>query len=401
MTERDRRSFEAQDFGWLVALSLVFFALVAGVFWREERTDWAPIQKRFREILEKNGHVDEARAFREGIRQIWNPELDVVDRCVTCHLGYDWVGTLPADLPQPFAPHPPLPYLDKHPFARFGCTPCHGGEGWATQIEAGHGGDEHWAAPLLSRKLAESYGLSEGQLMQMRCNSCHRHDASTPGMEDINLAKALFKKKKCLVCHTVEGKGGLTAPELTYHGDKNPELFDYTHVTGVKTTFNWEVQHLLNPETFFPRTIMPTFGFEPGQARALALLLMSWKKRDFPPQYIPVPEEAAAAPVTAVREVKEPPAVAGAEPGREIFRTRGCNKCHTVGEGRLIGPDLKGIGSRRAEDWLRSWLADPAAMIRSHPELARWPDEFDEIVMPNQNLSSQEIDALIAYLGKL
>lgn len=401
MTKPDRRSFEAQDFGWLAAFSFVFFALVVGAFWREERTDWAPLQERFREILETHGQVDAARAFRVRIRQIWIPELDVVDRCVSCHLGYEWGVALPADLPQPFAPHPPLPYLDKHPFAQFGCTPCHGGQGWATETKAAHGGDEHWAEPLLSPKRAESYGLSEGQLMQMRCNSCHRRDTSTPGMEDINLAKALLKKKKCITCHTIEGRGGLIAPELTYHGDKDPELFNFDHVTGVKTVFNWEVQHLLNPDTFFPQTTMPTFGFEPGQARALGLLLMSWKKQNLPPQYIPAPEEAAAAPVSAVREVKEPPAVAGAESGREIFRTHGCNKCHSVGEGKVIGPDLKGVGSKRPEDWLRSWLADPAAMIRSHSELGRWPDEFDEIVMPNQNLSSQEIDALVTYLRKL
>ena len=83
MTEPGRRSFEAQDFGWLAALSFMFFALVVGAFWREERTDWAPLQERFREILEKHGQVDAARAFRVRIRQIWIPELGVVDRCVS------------------------------------------------------------------------------------------------------------------------------------------------------------------------------------------------------------------------------------------------------------------------------------------------------------------------------
>ena len=55
------------------------------------------------------------------------PELNRVDRCVTCHLGYEWGGVLPASLGVPLVPHPPLPYLDAHPFPQFGCTVCHGG----------------------------------------------------------------------------------------------------------------------------------------------------------------------------------------------------------------------------------------------------------------------------------
>ena len=61
------------------------------------------------------------------------------------------------------------------------------------------------------------------------------------------LGKQLFKKKKCLVCHAVEGRGGATGPEITYYGDKNPELLDFSHVTGEKTMFNWNYQHLMTP----------------------------------------------------------------------------------------------------------------------------------------------------------
>ena len=82
----------------------------------------------------------------------------------------------------------------------------------------------------------------------MRCNYCHRHDVATPGMDQINAAKKLFKKKKCIVCHTVEGRGGATAPEITYFGDKDPELVDFSHVTGVRTLFNWNYQHLMAPD---------------------------------------------------------------------------------------------------------------------------------------------------------
>ncbi len=394
-----RESTESRDFPWLVILSLAFFALVAVVFWREFNTEWAPRENQFRKILEEHGQIDDARRFTVGIKQIWNPELGVVDRCVTCHLGYDWGSVLPADLPEPYTPHVQLPYLEKHPFVRFGCTVCHGGQGWATEEDDAHSGGEHWGDPMLSKELAASYQLTVGQMVQMRCNFCHRHDVSTPGMDEINLAKKLVQQKRCRICHTIEGKGGMVGPELTYEADKSPELLDFSHVTGEKTMFNWEYQHLINPEKVSPGTTMPTFGFKPEEARALVLMMLSWKHVSYPPQYIPSPVEAA--PLQVVRVPAEAPIIPGAEEGRKVFQTRGCNQCHTIGGGKLIGPDLVGVGGRHSVEWLHSWLADPAVVIRTNPELAKWPDQFGGIVMPNQNLGPSEITAVIAYLQKL
>jgi cytochrome c2 len=346
--------------------------------------------------------VRAARAFTPGIKQLWLPELGRVDRCITCHLGYEWAATLPANLEAPLAPHPPLPYLDAHPFLQFGCTACHGGQGFATTTRAAHGDVEHWDEPLLDGALAQRYGLTASELMQMRCNGCHRHDESTPGLETIDRGKDLFRKNKCLVCHVVDGRGGLKAPELTYIGDKNPELFDFTHVTGPRTVFNWHVQHLTHAEAVSPGTSMPDFDFEPEEARALALLLLSWRRESFPPRYIPGPAAAVTAVgATTPRQPAAMPQVAGAEAGRDVFVTRGCNSCHGVGSGTVIGPDLRGVGARRDVDWLRRWLADPAAMLRAYPDLQGWPTTYGNIVMPNQNLSSQEIEALVVYLGKL
>ena len=392
--------FESRDFPLLVVLSLVFFGLVVAAVVREERSEWRPIQLRFRDVLEQHGQVRAARAFNPGVRQIWLPELGRVDRCVTCHLGYEWEGTLPASLGVPLAPHPALPYLDAHPFLQFGCTACHGGQGFATSAAAAHGNVEDWDEPLLAGGLAERDGLTAAELMQLRCNGCHRRDESTPGMEIIDRGKELFRKNKCLVCHVVEDRGGLKAPELTYIGDKSPELFDFTHVTGPRTAFNWHVQHLTHAGEVSPGTTMPDFDFEPDEARALTLLLLSWRRESFPPRYLPAPRTVAVAgEPKAARQPAPVPQVAGAEAGRDVFVTRGCNSCHGVGTGTVIGPDLKGVGKRRDPDWLRRWLADPAATIRASAELQSWPAAYGNIVMPNQNLSTQEIEALVHYLG--
>jgi cytochrome c2 len=394
--------FESQDFPILVILSLIFFGLVIAAVVRESRSDWKPIQVRFREVLEQHGQLAAARAFRPGVRQLWVPELGRVDRCVTCHLGYEWAGALPASLGAPLAPHSPLPYLDAHPFPQFGCTVCHGGQGFATSTAAAHGHVENWDEPLLGRTLAERNGLTAAELMQLRCNGCHRRDESTPGMAIIDRGKELFRKNKCLVCHVVEDRGGLKAPELTYIGDKDPELFDFTHVTGPHTAFNWHVQHLTHAGEVSPGTAMPDFDFEPEEARALALLLLSWRRQSFPPRYLPA-ARAVAAPgeSKAPRQPAPVPLVPGAEAGHDVFVSRGCNSCHGVGTGTVIGPDLKGVGTRRDVDWLRGWLVDPAATIRASADLQAWPAAYGNIVMPNQNLSTQEIDALVRYLGGL
>ena len=395
------RRFERVDFPLLVLLSLVFFALVVAGVAREKGTDWRPIQDRFVRVLEQHGQVRAARAFTPGIRQIWIPALGRVDRCVTCHLGYEWGGTLPESAPAPLAPHPALAYLEAHPFGEFGCTACHGGQGFATETRAAHGNVEHWDEPLLDRELAARYGLGQAELIQVRCNGCHRRDDSTPGMEIVDRGKELFRKNKCLVCHTVEGRGGLKAPDLTYIGDKNPELLDFTHVTGARTAFNWHVQHLTHADMVSPKTAMPDFDFEPDEARALALLLLSWRRQSFPPRYLPGHAAPVASEPTARAAAPPPPAIEGEDAGRRLFVGRGCTSCHGVGAGTVIGPDLRGVGSRRDGDWLRRWLADPAGMLRAYPDLQSWPAAYGNIVMPNQNLSTAEIDALVGYLRKL
>jgi cbb3-type cytochrome oxidase cytochrome c subunit len=193
----------------------------------------------------------------------------------------------------------------------------------------------------------------------------------------------------------------MKAPDLTYVGDKNPELFDFTHVTGEPTVFAWHVQHLTHADKVSPGTAMPDFDFAPDEAQALALLLLSWRRQSMPPAYLPgLPAVAASEPKGKTQPLAAP-AVPGAEAGHDLFVSRGCNSCHGVGMGTVIGPDLKGVGSRRDPDWLRRWLADPAAMLRAYPELQTWPASYGNIVMPNQNLSTHEIDALVAYLGKL
>jgi len=85
--------------------------------------------------------------------------------------------------------------------------------------------------------------------------------------------------------------------------------------------------------------------------------------------------------------------------GERLFLTAGCLSCHTVGKGRLIGPDLAGVAQRRKPDWLRRWLQDPPRMLLDGALKAEFKDY--PTPMPNLNLSGAEIDLLAEYLAAL
>ncbi len=60
-----------------------------------------------------------------------------------------------------------------------------------------------------------------------------------------------------------------------------------------------------------------------------------------------------------------------------------CTTCHTVaGGGGTVGPILNRVGSRRTEEWLRRWLADPQQVKpgTKMPKFPFTPDEYERVV---------------------
>src|SRR5262245_39372100 len=80
--------------------------------------------------------------------------------------------------------------------------------------------------------------------------------------------------------------------------------------------------------------------------------------------------------------------------------SRKCSSCHTFGRGVLVGPDLKGVTDRHTRTWLKAWIASSEAVIRSGDEAAlALFSKFKSQRMPDQNLSTDEVSALIEYLA--
>ncbi len=64
------------------------------------------------------------------------------------------------------------------------------------------------------------------------------------------------------------------------------------------------------------------------------------------------------------------------------FFKQNCYSCHTIGGGRLVGPDLKDVAERKERDWLVRFMLNPQAMIdRGDPYAKQILGEARGVVM--------------------
>jgi cytochrome c2 len=342
----------------------VVFIITALIFWNYYTPEWKDYQGEFREMVAQKFGENRAAQVPAGLQQIWVKDLGRVDRCTTCHQGMEWKGLEGA--PQPFRSHP-QEILKQHPLSDYGCTICHSGQGYATDMEAAHGFAEHWEQPLLGKELSNLYLVKDRKaMMQINCNTCHRYDRETAGADYINLAKQLVQARNCRACHTINGRGGMIGPDLTNVGDKSPEQYDYSRMLGVKTAFAWHVAHFQNPKALVPETVMPNFGFSSKDAQSLALLALSWKRADVPASYRPGFKLAETQTTEEAEKEKQMLTGEGA-----FFVKKGCFVCHSVSAFDIkaaaeIGPDLSfavtDVQSRFGKT-LEDFLANPTGTM--------------------------------------
>ena len=62
-----------------------------------------------------------------------------------------------------------------------------------------------------------------------------------------------------------------------------------------------------------------------------------------------------------------------------------------------MGPDLYGVTKRRDAAWLTRWLKEPEKMLQTDEHAKAMLKEYNNIPMPNQNLSDAEIKEYIKY----
>jgi cytochrome c2 len=87
--------------------------------------------------------------------------------------------------------------------------------------------------------------------------------------------------------------------------------------------------------------------------------------------------------------------------GEDIYNST-CAACHTIGKGRLIGPDLSRIYEKRDQEWLFQIIRSSQDLIKEGDSLAvALYEEYNRIPMPDNNLSDQEIQNIIDYISSI
>lgn len=77
-----------------------------------------------------------------------------------------------------------------------------------------------------------------------------------------------------------------------------------------------------------------------------------------------------------------------------------CSACHTIGKGKLIGPDLKGVTERHEEAWLYSFIRSSQTMIKNGDAAAiKVFEEYNKIPMPDNAFTDDQIAALLDYIA--
>jgi Cytochrome c len=345
------------------------------------------------------GLRNKLETFDIAIRQIHIKDVDLVDRCESCHLGTREPVTLTKAAmggEEVFVSHPNKELLKIHDPEKFGCTPCHGGNGVAiSSVEEAHGYNAHWLWPLHARENLEA-----------GCQQCHSQEIVTEMADTLNAGREIFRLRGCMACHRYEGfdrdqdelsavnqdirqltlqkaawtreigfsiqkgdraRSNAEAEKLYQHAndlkvrssgidakieqddDRASSLVREIKKVGpslkevrMKIHKEWLPVWLKDPHTWRPGTKMPTFRLDDGEIRAIAAFI--WQD-------------------AVTGDLKHQPP---GDPvrGKESFETRGCLACHSMGEGSdkqggTFAANLSRVGEKDNYDYLVRWIHNP------------------------------------------
>jgi cytochrome c1 len=304
-------------------VSIVFLASMAIAPAKNFFSEWRHYQHGYLSLIRNRSEANTLqRHFQGGIQQVWLPELGVVDRCTSCHVGLK-EASLTDIARQPYRKHPTIP----HNLDQFGCTVCHRGQGAATTVAEAHNSTLAWEQPTLPAKYIES-----------SCGQCHR--GPLPGTPQLNLGRNLLARQGCVHCHTVKSPDGSTMKPT----DDPPSL---SHIAD-KTTQEWIYAWLKDPQAYAVTSTMPNFKLSDDDARDISAFLI-----------------ANSTPISGDDVTLTAKAATDPTAGPSLYGESFCASCHAVQNaagnvvGGDVGPELTRIGSKVKPEWLQGWLRNP------------------------------------------
>lgn len=306
----------------LLACSLmVLFLLVTAAYKENFGSDWYRYQSEYKRALITKATTDRERLAAErfdvGQKQLYLPDLNRIDRCVTCHVAID--NPSMADAAQPLKTHSG-DIMDNHPKEQFGCTICHRGQGRATTEEDAHGHVEHWPKPVLA-----------SDEMDQACPKCHT-DQSLPNVARYNAAMDLFYEIGCLTCHKLRSRGGDIGPDITN--------------AGVLHDAEWHFKHFKDPKSVVSTSEMPNEDLSDEQAKLLTYLVMCYKDESIPTKLLSNPKQSTA---MKLPEPLDKLALVG------FVGSKFCISCHGATHPEMV------------ETWRESKMASTYERIRYEP----------------------------------
>ncbi|HEV2352234.1 MAG TPA: c-type cytochrome [Terriglobia bacterium] len=340
--------------------SVVFVAVLAISPVKDLLREWRVTQRSYVRFAQTRPDTKKLLAdYHEGIQQTWLPEMNVVDRCTTCHLGITQPSLSGSAVPQPFRNHPLIP----HPAKDWGCVVCHRGQGVATEIAEAHETTLAWEQPMLPT-----------HFIQASCGVCHKANlAQTP---QLTRGRELLARFNCVGCHRLAGveAPAMLGPDLTNVGTKVSRAWIYKWLKEPRTIVDASGNQVVNGYETEDEPRMPFFKLTEPELRGLSAFLSSLQSAPGQPYHFD--------PRVVTSLSKQPDL---ADQGEVRFRQMFCSTCHSLavtrgGETKLIGgdigPELTKVGSKVNPDWLTAWLRDPQAYL-PHSTMPRygWSDE--------------------------
>ena len=289
--------------------------------------------------------------------QIWTPQLNAAERCVSCHPPVPPPSPAQIAFQQPGRMDPLVPHHDKG----WGCTVCHRGAGDAAQKDQAHQPALVPAQPLLPTRY-----------LQASCGLCHRADL--PDAPQLNRGRFLLSEFRCVGCHRLDGieRPSMLGPDLTEIAGKVSPEWLYKWLKEPRTLLDAAGNVTVSGYQMEPR--MPRFRLKEDELRNLVAYLSSLRGKPVDP-YAFDPKVVAA--------LQNSPDLA--DQGEARFRQMFCTTCHPLavtraGETKLIGgdigPELTKVGSKVNPDWLAAWLRNPQALLpKSKMPRYEWSDQ--------------------------